>query len=121
MVNKVILLIIGIVVLLFSGCLVIDVVPELENPFIITFSGAREYLPQGDEMEVTAHTVDEYGVEILPESYEWYLNGEMIPEEEDDTVKVGSSLELGLYWLDLVVQKDFILSSERVIFEVVEP
>ena len=78
MLHKVIVMIIGIAVLLFSGCLIIEVLPELENPFMITFSGAREYLPQGDEMEITAHTVDEYGNEIIPESYEWYLNGEVI-------------------------------------------
>ena len=121
MINKVILMIIGIAVLLFSGCLIIDVIPELENPFIITFSGVREYLPQGTEMKITAHTIDEYGYEIIPESYEWYLNGEEIPDAEDDTVQVGPSLELGIYWLDLIVQKDRILSSERVIFWVVEP
>ena len=120
MVNKVIIMIVGIAVLLFSGCLVIEVLPELENPFMITFSGAREYLPQDTEMEIKAHTADEYGNEIIPESYEWYLNGEIVPEAKEDTITVGPSLELGIYWLDLIVKKDLILSSERVIFEVVE-
>ena len=118
MMKKINIILIGVLLLLVPGCLILEITPELDNPFIITFTGVMEDLPLGEEMEITANITDENGIDVIPDSYEWYLDGELIPDQNGDTIWIGNTLELGVYWLDLIVTKDSILSSDRVIFEV---
>ncbi len=117
--KKINIILIGVLLLLVPGCLILEITPELDNPFIITFSGVREELPLDEEMEIAANTTDENGIDVIPDSYEWYLDGELIPDQNGNMIRIGRTLELGVYWLDLIVTKDSILSSDRVIFEVI--
>lgn len=104
---------------LLPGCLVLNIEPELQNPMTITFDGVQDILHLGDNMNVTAIVEDEYGNEITPDEYEWYLDGNQLSEKSNN-VTVGSSLTPDQYTLDLVVINDSILSSDSVSFQVVE-
>jgi len=104
---------------ILTGCLVLDIEPELQNPFTIRFDGARDTLHIGENMTVTAIVRDEKGNEIVPDMYEWYLDGNQLSEGSNN-VTVGDGLSPDRYTLDLMVVKDTVLSSESVGFEVVE-
>jgi hypothetical protein len=97
-----------------SGGLELEIITEMENPIEITFSGALELLPSGSNMTVFASTSEPV------DSYQWYLKGTPINGETSDTITIGETLEPGTYWLDLVVVKGSILSSQGVVFEVVQ-
>ena len=60
---------------------------------------------------------DENGKTVVPKIYEWYLKGELF-EDGEDTVFLKGTLEIGTYWLDLIVGTDEVLSSEQVEFVV---
>jgi len=102
-----------------TGCLVLTIEPEMNNPFIITLDGTKEVLQKGEEMTITVSVTDENGAEVVPDSYEWYLQGAELPEN-DSTITIGSSLETGIYVLDIVITKASIMSSESFTFDVVE-
>jgi len=94
--------------------------PELQNPIIITFTGAVTTLSKGQDMTVVATTTDENGNPIDVDSYEWYLQGNKISGETANTITIGSTLETGTYWLDLLVTKDSIFSSATITFTVID-
>jgi hypothetical protein len=96
------------------GGLELEIITEMENPIEITFSGAMEFLPSGTNMTVSASTSEPV------DSYQWYLKGDPINGETGNTITIGETLEPGTYWLDLVVIKGSILSSEGIVFEVVQ-
>jgi hypothetical protein len=121
------LIIIGIV-LFFCGCVVVNITEDLQNPYLITMTWNGETLvPDPETGELPVQTLDENGVEVkalvtdengkivVPDIYEWYLKGELF-EEGEDTVFLNGTLEIGTYWLDLIVGEDEILSSEQVEF-----
>jgi hypothetical protein len=85
----------------------------------ITFDGARDVLLYGENMDVTAIVEDENGNKIIPDKYEWYLDGNQLSEKSKN-ITIGSGLAPDQYTLDLIVIKDLILSSESVGFQVVE-
>lgn len=95
----------------------IDVVidTDLENPLAITFEGASNYLVIGETMTVIA-TVDN-----TPDSYQWYLNGDLLEGETGATITVGTDLGEGYYYLSLLVNMGNILSSESLSFMVTYP
>jgi hypothetical protein len=97
-----------------SGGLELEIITEMENPIEITFSGALEFLPLGSNMTVFASTSEPV------DSYQWYLRGMPVSGETGNTITIGETLELGTYWLDLVVVKGSILSSEGIVFEVIQ-
>jgi len=124
----IVLLFIVIIILLFSNCAVITITEDLENPFIITFTWNGETLvPDSETGELPVQTLDENGAEVkalvadengknvVPDIYEWYLKGELF-EDGEDTIFLNGTLEIGIYWLDLIVGEDEILSSEQVEF-----
>jgi hypothetical protein len=130
--KKVVFTLLIIMVLLSFGCVVIPITEELENPFIITISWNGDMLeldPDTGELPiqildekgavVQATVNDEYGNLVIPEIYEWYLKGILI-EDGDDTIYLDNTLQIGTYWLDLIVGKGAILSSEQVDFIVVK-
>jgi len=101
------------------GFVEITVKEELENPLTVTFSGSSRFLLQGNNMTITATVTDENGNSITPDSYEWYLDGELLINETDNTITIGESLAPDTYYLDLVVTKGNIISSSTVVFEIV--
>jgi len=101
------------------GFVEITVEEELENPLTISFSGSRRFLLQGNNMDITATVTDENGNSITPDSYEWYLDGDLLTGETDNTITIGDSLAPDTYYLDLVVTKGNIISSSTIVFEIV--
>jgi len=123
---------IGIIIFFLLGCVNFLITTDLENPFVITILwNDVELVPDPDTGElplqmldadgavVTALVFDENGVPVVPEIYEWYLRGELI-KQNADTVTLDNSPGIGSYWLDIIVGKDTILSSEQVEFIIIE-
>jgi hypothetical protein len=124
-------ILIGLFLFIF-GCQIFLITPELENPFIITlYWNDRELMPDPDTGElpvqnldesgavVEAEVTDEYGEKVIPEVYEWYISGELI-KQGVNSVFLDNSMGIGNYWLDVIVGKDSILSSEHVDFIIME-
>jgi hypothetical protein len=118
--------------LFLFGCVNFIISPELENPFIITlYWNGQELEPDQDTGELPVQTMDENGAHVQaevtdefdetvkPATYEWYLQGELI-EQGVNEIFIDSSREIGYYWLDIIVGKGEILSSEHVDFKIVE-
>lgn len=124
-------ILIGLFLFIF-GCQIFLIIPELENPFIITlYWNDQELMPDPDTGElpvqnldesgavVEAEVTDEYGEKVIPEVYEWYISGELI-KQGVNSVFLDNSMGIGNYWLDVIVGKDSILSSEHVDFIIME-
>lgn len=84
------------------------------NPITIDNTGYLETLILGNGMTITI------APSITPDSYKWYLNGDVLTDETTDTLTIGSDFELGSYRLDCVVQQDNLISSESFPFSVNE-
>jgi len=111
---------------------VIPITAELENPFIITVSwDKQELIPENGELppqtlykesvSVHASVFDEYENPLSLEDldiFEWYVNGQPVVEYKTDTITIEKPQSKGTYWLDIIVGKDLILSSEHVRFTV---
>ena len=97
------------------GSVELDIALSLDNPITITFSGEQPTIVEGSSMTVTA-TLDPTGT---PDSYQWYLNG-AAESGGWPSITTGSALGPGNYWLDLVVKRGDILSSDYVLFQVGE-
>jgi hypothetical protein len=120
------------IVLLFSGCVVVTITEDLQNPFLITMTWDGETLEPDDTGQLPVQTldeegavveatvIDEYGDPVFCATYEWYLNGELIEDGKDKSFDLSGTLEIGSYCLDFIVKKDTILSSEHVEFIKVE-
>jgi len=117
------------IVLLFSGCVVVTITEDLQNPFIITIRwNDVELEPDTKTGQLPVQTLDEkgavveaivkdeYGNTVFDATYEWYLNGERVEEWNDSKIELSGTMANGFYWLDLIVGKGEILSSERVEF-----
>jgi len=128
----IITVLIGIIIFFLLGCVNFLITTDLENPFVITILwNDVELVPDPDTGElplqmldadgavVTALVFDENGVPVVPEIYEWYLRGELI-KQNSDTITLDNSPGIGSYWLDIIVGKDTILSSEQVEFIIIE-
>lgn len=96
------------------GNVQLNITSNLQNPLDISLSGQQSSLALGENMTVSA-TVSQ-----TPTSYQWYLNGVQLNNETSNIITIGSTLSIGSYWLDLLVGKDGILSSEGVAFMVTE-
>jgi hypothetical protein len=124
---------IGPAIFLFLiGCVVIPITTELENPFILQINWDKKNLYPDDTGELPLQIIrnesvtvivsvfDEYENRVIFDDldiFEWYLNGELF-DEDKDTITLPHSLDKGTYWLDIIVGKDSILSSEHVRFRV---
>ena len=115
--------------LLFSGCVVVTITEDLQNPFIITIKWNDVELETDTKTgQLPVQTLDEKGavVEAIVEdeyenpvfdaTYEWYLNGELVEAWDGSKIELNGTMANGFYWLDLIVGKGVILSSERVEF-----
>lgn len=89
-----------------KGLIDLTIDSNMENPLDITFTGEQTSIGQGTDMTIYAD------VSEIPDSYQWYLNGEELYGETDYYITIGSGLDLGNHRLSLVVQKGSILSSE---------
>lgn len=95
-----------------QGDIDIEIITNIENPLDITLAGSQSSLLPGSSMTVTA-TVSE-----TPDSYQWYLNGEILYGETSSSITIGNTLAIGTYGLDLIVTKGAIISSEGFTFNV---
>ncbi|HKJ69525.1 MAG TPA: lamin tail domain-containing protein, partial [bacterium] len=91
-----------------------EVIDDLQNSIDITLSGMIENLLPGEEMTVAANTSEPV------DAYQWYLQGEPITDATTDSITLGSNLDAGVYWLDVLVQSGVVLSSERTIFRILQ-
>ena len=95
------------------GGLEITIAADLQNPIEIDFTGAVATLPQGENMTVAATTSGEV------DGYQWYLGSQPLPDQTSNRVVIGATLDPGVYWLDLIVTKGPVISSNGIVFEVV--
>ena len=83
-----------------------DIVPEMDDPIEISFSGVEDPLYLGRDMTVTATMVPDSATY----SYQWHLQGAPLPGEPGARLP-SKELPLGTYWLNLVVTGGSVLSS----------
>lgn len=79
-----------------DGSIDIDIDVDLNEPIDITLSGTLASIIAGESMTVTASSPTE--TETV--SYNWYLNGS--PLGSGSTLSVGSTLNPGIYRLDII-------------------
>lgn len=96
-----------------NGGLTLTLVDGMQEPVDITLSGVIDTLVQGNEMTVTANHNG------IADNYQWYLQGQDLTGENDNSITLGSSLNPGVYWLDVLVDIADVYSSEGVKFVVV--
>jgi hypothetical protein len=103
----------------------IGIDPDLQNPLLIGFEkdGVPLDDPEGDEIFETTLTQGDSAVITAivtptPDTYSWYWRGGLVTNGDSFTID-GSVEDPGVYWLDLIVQKDAIYSSARVVVTVV--
>lgn len=97
-----------------AGSMEMTIASNLKNPITISFSGQETAILAGTGMTVTA-SLDPAGTS---DSYQWYLNGAAVAGATSASITIGSDLEAGNYWLDLVVETVDVLSSNYVFFTV---
>lgn len=95
------------------GGLAVGVTPNMQNPVEVTLSGNAETLDQGTNMTVSA-TVGESEA-----SYQWYLKGEAIDGATEAEITIGENLDVGVYWLDVIVTTGDTVGSATAVFEVI--
>jgi hypothetical protein len=97
------------------GGLELEITPDIQNPIEISFNvSASIQIVLGEDVTVIATTSE------AVDSYQWYLQGIPLAGETSDTITIGSGLETGTYWLDLIVSKGIVLGSGRVAISVVK-
>ncbi len=92
----------------------LTIIEVLQNPVEIVLYGVQDYVEPGMEYTVTAST------NIPVDTYQWYLQGTLLSGEIDSLITFHGDLSPGKYWLDVVVTCNNIISSERVIFTVLD-
>jgi hypothetical protein len=102
-----------------TGNVNIIIDPDLQNPIDISFSGNVPVLPLDGEMTVTA--IPDPPDPGSAYQYEWYLNGSLIPDENEASITIGSDLSLGNYRLDAAITYEQTVSSNFLTFGVQEP
>lgn len=82
----------------------------------INLEGAKTSLAVGQDMTVTASTVTP-----AAETYQWLLNGVVLPGQTGTSVTIGSTLAEGEYQLTLNATREGVVSSQTVEFYVGQP
>ena len=95
-----------------TGDLQVLVQADMQNPIAIAFSGDQTSIIPDSDMTVTASTSQPVG------SYQWYLNGDPLVGETQETTTIGSDLDIGFYRLYLVVTRGSVVCSDGIQFEV---
>lgn len=97
--------------------LIITIVDNMQNPINITFNGQQPQLYKGTCMTVIA-TTDPSPVD----SYQWYLDGIIIPGETGSSITIDADDHniKENYKLTLIVSKSVVLSSEYLYFDIRE-
>jgi pimeloyl-ACP methyl ester carboxylesterase len=96
------------------GNLSVTIIPDMQNPFQISFLGQVQALVPGTDMTVTATL----SPSVPDPSYQWYLSGSALSEQTSSSITVGGTLQEGNYRLDLVAESDNVLSSSGFSFTV---
>ena len=93
------------------------IIEDQDTPVTIAFAGVQDPLTAGQDMTVIA-TTDPSPVD----SYEWYLDGQLLAGETNSSITIGSALleREAPYHLSLIVSLGDIMSSESVDFHVVD-
>ena len=97
-----------------AGGINITIIPDLQNPFDITFTdngtGSDLVEPatitQGGSIDITAVPT------VAVTNYDWYVDGELIQTGGSDTFFYGDALAVGSYRVDVGATSGAILSSE---------
>jgi hypothetical protein len=97
-----------------TGSANVTIIPAIQNPITITFTGQESQLPPAVDMTVSA-AFSETGV-----ACQWYLNGQLLSGETNTSITIGSALAKGNYRLDLGVTKGNVISSDHVQFSVLD-
>jgi hypothetical protein len=115
-----------VLLLALTGCLVVSITEDMQNPFTVTINwDGTALVPEPDTGSLPLQTLDENGAvvsvsvkdergsTVVPETYEWYINDELILTGSD-TVVIDGSRASGT--LSVIVGQGEILSSEQVLF-----
>lgn len=94
-----------------EGGLTLDIVVDMQNPIIITFTGQQSTIDLSADMTVSSITIP-----TPVDFYEWYLNGELVGT--DSSITIGSELNEGSYILSLIACKGRIMGSKSINFKV---
>ncbi len=96
------------------GSLQVTILPNLQNPFQISFQGQSQALAPGTDMTVSA------ALSPVPPSpsYQWYLDGSPLPGATGSSLTIGSALPVGANRLDLLVQAGGALAASGVSFRI---
>jgi hypothetical protein len=92
------------------GTASLTLVPNMQGPIEVSFSGQEAVLNPGTDMTVQATT----GQPV--DAYQWYLDGGLLTGQTVSAITTGSTLAQGAHRLDLVVRKQNIISSGAVFF-----
>jgi hypothetical protein len=126
--NKVfiILLVMMVPLLATTGCLVVSITEDMQNPFTLTVTwdgtvlvtdqdtGSLPVQTLNEKGAVVSVSVkDERGDTVVPETYEWYINDELILTGKE-SVFIDGSRASGT--LSVIVGQGEVLSSEQVFF-----
>lgn len=97
-----------------EGNIQVQINADLQNPLEITLSGINNRLFLGSDMTVESTVSD------TPDSYQWYLDGNLLEGETNSSITIGSNLSTGTYNLNLLVTLGNIYSSTGFSFSVSE-
>lgn len=90
----------------------ITIAPDMQDPIAVDLAGQQSLVAPGTDTTVTATTSEPV------DSYQWYLNGAILPGRTGPSITIGSGLGEGTYRLDLQVTKANIVSSGSYTFTV---
>lgn len=97
-----------------DGGLVLTLVSDAKMPIAVTLSGGYDSLTVGDKMTVSATGSP------VPESWQWYLDGDLLSGATDSSVEVGDGMTAGsIHSLVAVGAKGDIAGSAGLRFKVV--
>jgi uncharacterized repeat protein (TIGR02543 family) len=98
-----------------TGNLKVQVSNGIANPFVVTLSSSAELVGEGQSVTLTATTTP-----FVEGFYTWYLDGELIENETQSELVIGSTLSLGNHSIDLLVAASSVLSSASTTLKVIE-
>ncbi|MGE4453300.1 MAG: Ig-like domain-containing protein [Sphaerochaeta sp.] len=99
------------------GALNLNIVDDMQNPFLVSLTGVPNEMTAGSTMQVSS-SVDPASENY---SYVWFLNGVILPGETQSTITFGDTLGIGHYNLALRVSDGTVISSTTLYFSVVPP
>jgi alpha-tubulin suppressor-like RCC1 family protein len=100
-----------------SGAILVNIGTDLNSPYTIMLTGIEETIEHGNDMIVELNL----NPDTPPDGINWYMNGSIVPFETNPGIIIGPSglgLLPGSYWLDVLVRKGTMVSSQRARFHI---